>query len=99
MYFLIIDSPIYALPAHSGKTRAERHDEFEQRYGFRSDAMPSLEYVDEPAIAELGDGPNIQWSVPRPWYGWKWWWRPRKARLQGRRPPSRFWILDGVFAG
>jgi ubiquinone/menaquinone biosynthesis C-methylase UbiE len=88
-HFVIIDSPIYRRMEHGEMMRAERHDEFQKRYGFRSDAMPSLEYFDER---------SIEWSVHRPWYGWKWWWRPWKARLLGRRPPSRFWILDGVFA-
>jgi len=97
-HFVIIDSPIYRLPEHGEKMRTERHDEFQKRYGFRSDAMPSLEYFDEQTIAGLGQELNIEWSVHRPWYGWKWWWRPWKARLLGRRPPSRFWILDGVFA-
>ncbi len=97
-HFVIIDSPIYRLPEHGERMRAERHDEFERRYGFRSDAMPSLEYFDEPAIAQLAEQLNIEWRVHRPWYGWKWWWRPWKARLLGRRPPSRFWILDGGFA-
>jgi SAM-dependent methyltransferase len=96
-HFVIIDSPIYQLPEHGEMMRAERHDEFQKRYGFRSDAMPSLEYFDEPAIVELARELKIQWRVHRPWYGWKWWWRPWKARLLGRRPPSRFWILDGVF--
>jgi SAM-dependent methyltransferase len=97
-HFVIIDSPVYRLHEHGEKMRAERHDEFEKRYGFRSDAMPSLEYFDEPAIAGLAQELKIQWRVHRPWYGWKWWWRPWKARLLGRRPPSRFWILDGLFA-
>jgi SAM-dependent methyltransferase len=96
-HFVIIDSPVYRLPEHGEKMRAERHDEFQKRYGFRSDAMPSLEYFDERTIVELADELNIEWSVHRPWYGWKWWWRPWKARLLGRRPPSRFWILEGVF--
>ena len=96
--FVIIDSPVYRLREHGEKMRAERHDEFEKRYGFRSDVLPSLEYFDEPAIAELSKELNIKWSVHRPWYGWNWWWRPWKARLLGRRPPSRFWILEGVFA-
>jgi SAM-dependent methyltransferase len=96
-HVVIIDSPVYRLPEHGEKMRAERHDDFQKRYGFRSDAMPSLEYFDEPAIAALADELNIEWRVHRPWYGWKWWWRPWKARLLGRRPPSRFWILEGVF--
>ena len=95
--FVIIDSPIYQRHEDGERMRAERHDEFERRYGFRSDAMPSLEYLDEPTLDKLADDLNIEWVVHRPWYGWKWWWRPWKARLLGRRPPSRFWILEGVF--
>jgi SAM-dependent methyltransferase len=97
-HFVIVDSPVYRLREHGEKMRAERHNEFEKRYGLRSDTMPSLEYFDEQTIAALAAELNIQWSVHRPWYGWKWWWRPWKASLLSRRPPSRFWILDGVFA-
>jgi SAM-dependent methyltransferase len=96
-HLVIIDSPVYQRREHGEKMRAERHAEFEKRYGFRSDAIPSLEYFDEPTIAALAEDLNIRWDVHRPWYGWNWWWRPWKARLLGRRPPSRFWILDGVF--
>ncbi len=95
--FVIIDSPIYRLPEHGERMRAERHNEFERRYGFRSDALPSLEYFDEPTIVALAADLKIEWRVHRPWYGWKWLMRPWKARLLGRRPPSRFWILEGVF--
>jgi SAM-dependent methyltransferase len=96
-HFVIIDSPVYRLHEHGERMRAERHDEFERRYGFRSDAVPSLEYFDERTLVDLASELSIRWSVHRPWYGWTWWSRPWKARLLGRRPPSRFWILDGVF--
>jgi SAM-dependent methyltransferase len=96
-HLVIIDSPVYQVREHGERMRAERHDEFERRYGFRSDAVPSLEYFDEEALAALAGELKIRWSVHRPWYGWRWWSRPWKARLLGRRPPSRFWILDGVF--
>jgi SAM-dependent methyltransferase len=96
-HVVIIDSPIYQRREHGERMRVERHNEFESRYGFRSDAMPSLEYIDERSIADLAAELKIEWTLHRPWYGWKWWWRPWKARLLGRRPPSRFWILDGVF--
>jgi SAM-dependent methyltransferase len=97
-HFVIIDSPVYKLREHGERMRAERHDDFEKRYGFRSDAMPSLEYFDEETLASLAADLTIKWTVHRPWYGLKWWSRPWKARLLGRRPPSRFWILDGEFA-
>jgi SAM-dependent methyltransferase len=96
-HVVIIDSPVYRLREHGEKMRAERHDYFEKRYGFRSDAVPSLEYFDEGTITQLAKELNIQWNIHRPWYGLNWWWRPWKARLLGRRPPSNFWILDGVF--
>ena len=96
-HFVILDSPVYRVRDDGERMRAERHQEFERRFGFRSDAVPSLEYFDEGTLVDLASELNIRWSVHRPWYGWKWWSRPWKARLLGRRPPSRFWILDGVF--
>lgn len=96
-HFVILDSPVYREREHGERMRAERHAEFDLRFGFRSDAMPSLEYFDEAMLADLASDLNIRWTVHRPWYGWKWWSRPWKARLLGRRPPSRFWIMDGVF--
>ena len=97
-HFVIIDSPVYKLREHGERMRAERHNDFEERYGLRSDVMPSLEYFDEETLVALAAELKIKWSVHRPWYGFQWWSRPWKARLLGHRPPSRFWILDGVFA-
>ena len=97
-HFVIIDSPVYRRQEHGEQMREERHRDFEKRYGFRSDAIPSLEYFSEGTLADLAAELGIHWTIHRPWYGWKWWWRPWDARFRGRRPPSRFWILDGVFA-
>ena len=94
---IIMDSPVYARREHGLKMVAERHEQFQQQYGFRSDAMPSLEFLDEPMIVELARDLQIEWRVSRPWYGWAWHLRPVKARLARRRPPSRFWILAGKF--
>jgi SAM-dependent methyltransferase len=94
---VIMDSPIYKLPEHGERMRAERHAQFERQYGFRSDALGSLEYLDEPLLEELARNLRIQWEIHRVWYGCRWFLRPWKARLSGRRPPSRFWILTGKF--
>jgi hypothetical protein len=75
--------------------REERHRDFAARYGFRSDHIPSIEYLDEAAIADLARDLNLEWTIHRPWYGWRWHTRPVKAWLARRRPPSRFWILEG----
>ena len=95
---LIIDSPVYARPEHGERMKAERRARFEQQYGFRSDALQSREYLDRPLLADLARRLGLTWRVHRVWYGWQWWFRPLKAWILGRRPPSRFWILEGRFS-
>ena len=96
-YFLIVDSPVYRRREHGEAMRRERHQQFQATYGFASDTLASIEYFDEEMLAELGRDLGISWQVHKPWYGWQWALRPWKARWNGRRPPSRFWILCGRF--
>ena len=97
-HFVIIDSPIYRLPEHGETMRAERHDEFQKRYGFRSDALPSLEYFDEPTLAELAAGTEHRMERASSLV----WMEVVVASLEGAfaRPPSALALLDsrGVFA-
>jgi len=95
--FLIVDSPIYRRREHGERMRRERHQQFQKTYGFASDSLESLEFFDEPRLAELSRDLGIRWKIYRPWYGWQWAMRPWKARWKGKRPPSRFWILQGRF--
>jgi ubiquinone/menaquinone biosynthesis C-methylase UbiE len=92
---VILDSPVYKRTEEGEKMREERHQQFENRYGFRSDHIPSIEYLDEPVIAGLSRELAVQWTIHRPWYGWRWHTRPLRAWLGNRRAPSRFWILEG----
>jgi SAM-dependent methyltransferase len=94
---VVLDSPVYRKREHGEQMVAERHADFERRYGFRSDALPSIEFLDEARLRELSRALAVDWTIYRPWYGWKWHLRPWKARLTRRRPPSRFWILVGRF--
>lgn len=95
---LILDSPIYRVKEHGQRMVEERHAHFERRYGFRSDAVPSIEFLDEPTLDTLSTELGIRWRVFRPWYGWRWHLRRYKALLRKQRPPSRFWILAGGFS-
>ncbi|HMF74531.1 MAG TPA: class I SAM-dependent methyltransferase [Bryobacteraceae bacterium] len=95
--FVIMDSPVYARPEHGELMRAERREQFLRQYGFPSDALASLEYLDEPMLQRLASELGIDWRMHRVWYGWNWFLRPWKARMQKRRPPSRFVILAGEF--
>ena len=92
---VVLDSPIYRRREHGERMREERHREFKARYGFRSDSVPSREFLYDGELRELARILALQWKVYRPWYGLRWHLRPWKARLTGRRPPSRFNILVG----
>jgi SAM-dependent methyltransferase len=96
--FAIVDSPVYRYAEHGEMMRRERHRQFEKQYGFASDALESIEYFDEEMLRDLARDLGIAWTIHRPWYGWQWMMRPFKARWNGKRPPSRFWILVGRFA-
>jgi ubiquinone/menaquinone biosynthesis C-methylase UbiE len=94
---VILDSPIYRRREHGELMAAERHADFMRRYGFRSDAVPSIEFLDQPGLRALARQLGLRWTTYRPWYGWRWHARPLKAWIARRRPPSRFWILTGRF--
>ena len=74
----------------------EKHAEFQRRYGFASDTLPSEEFLDLPMLRYLDETLSIDWKCFKPWYGWRWHLRPVKAWLHRRRPPSKFWILVGT---
>lgn len=92
---IVLDSPVYRAPEHGERMRQERRRQFLAQYGTESDHIRSIEYLDLAAIRDLARDVGIQWRVYQPWYGFGWHLRPLKARLQGSRPPSRFWILEG----
>lgn len=94
---VILDSPVYKRREYGQQMVEERHDRFLQCYGFRSDAIPSIEFLDLPVLASLSQKLAVHWEIHHPWYGWRWHTRPWKAWLTRRRPPSRFWILVGRF--
>lgn len=94
---VILDSPLYRRAEHGDQMCVEKHREFEARYGFRSDAIPSIEFLHEAGLEELAANLHMKWQIHRPWYGWSWHLRPWKARLKGRRPPASFRILVGAW--
>jgi SAM-dependent methyltransferase len=92
---VVLDSPVYKRKEHGERMREERHQQFEKLYGFRSDSIPSVEFLWEALLPELARELRMEWRIHRPWYGMAWHMRPWKARIKRQRPPSRFWILVG----
>jgi ubiquinone/menaquinone biosynthesis C-methylase UbiE len=92
---VILDSPVYAHSHHGERMRAERQQFFERTYGFRSEALASVEYLDRATLRRLSRELRIEWQFSKPWYGWQWALRPLVARLRGKRPPSTFLVIAG----
>lgn len=89
----VLESPIYRKEESGERMVAERHADFARRFGTRSDALPSREYLTWGGIEELGRRLGVRFRAVTPWYGWRWALRPWVARWRGRREPSRFAIL------
>lgn len=92
---LVLDTPYYHRDESGQQMLRERHAQFEKQYGFRSDSIPSLEYVTGETLTRLAAECRLRWDVRRPWYGWAWAMRPWKARWRRRREPSKFYVLWG----
>lgn len=92
---VIMDSPVYH-DADSGRRMvAEREEQFRNRYGFASNAIPAENYLTDERLQELAGGLEVSWELVEPWYGWRWALRPWRARLRGRREPARFLLIVG----
>lgn len=95
----ILDTPVYQHFQQGEQMVEERQAFLAERYGTRSDSVLSMGYLDEGMLAALAKDLNIRWTVHKPWYGLKRHALPLLAKLQGRRPPSRNWLLTGAWVG
>ena len=89
---IIADSPWYAKDESGKQMVAERHALFADRFGTASDSIRSLDYLTDEHLRYLEAALDIRWKFHSPYYGIQWALRPLKAKLLGRREPSRFRI-------
>ncbi|MGH9523337.1 MAG: class I SAM-dependent methyltransferase [Terriglobales bacterium] len=92
---VMLDTPYYHHESSGAAMVREREGEFQRKYGFRSNSVPSSEFVSRGTLDRLARDCGIRWQVFKPWYGWNWALRPWKARLRRRRQPSKFYLLWG----
>jgi SAM-dependent methyltransferase len=90
---VILDTPLYQSEVDGQQMVRERLIDFERRFGRRSDALHSENFLTPSRLAELAQDLSIQWRSIAPFYSWRWHLRPWLARLRGRRAPARFAIL------
>jgi SAM-dependent methyltransferase len=94
---VILDTPIYRRKEHGTRMVQEKHAKFIERYGFPSNSLPSIDFLDFGTLNTIHETLHLDWEIHKPWYGLPWHFRPVSALLRGRRPPSKFWILLGKF--
>jgi SAM-dependent methyltransferase len=92
-HLIILDSPFYRSEVSGPKMIQEKHAAFEKRYGFRSNSVPSLEYLTRPILDHLAEKFGLRWKTLKPWYGMNWAMRPLKAYMAGKREPSKFYVF------
>jgi SAM-dependent methyltransferase len=90
--FIIADTPWYSREESGVRMLMERRAAFQERFGFPSDAINSLEFVTNERLRVLEREFGLRWQIHSPFYGLRWAMRPLIARMHGRREPSRFRI-------
>ena len=89
---IISDTPWYSREESGMQMLRERRAAFLKTYGTPSDALESQEFLTDKRLHDLEEELSVRWMVHTPYYGLKWAMRPLKAKLLGRREPSRFRI-------
>jgi HemK-related putative methylase len=99
----IVDSPVYHDASSGAQMVRERETQFQKKYGFASNSIPSENYLTYDRLEELARKLGLRWQRIEPFYGWRWALRPWRARLRGHREPARFMVIlgsrDGVIGG
>lgn len=91
-HLVILDTPCYQ-DGSAQRTLDESRLELRDTYGFRSDSIPSQDYLTPATLEEVARECGVEWKLFQPWYGVRWALRPLKARLLRQRPPAKFYIL------
>jgi SAM-dependent methyltransferase len=89
---IIADTPWYSRQQSGEAMLQERRSFFQAKYGFASNALPSLEFLTDERLEALQKSFGLRWTRLEPDYGMRWRLRPLIAKLRGRREPSRFRI-------
>lgn len=90
---VIMDSPVYHDGASGRQMVRKRERQFEQAYGFASNALPNENYLTHARLERLSQQLALKWQLFKPFYGWRWALRPWKARLRGHREPAQFLVI------
>jgi SAM-dependent methyltransferase len=93
----IIDSPFYARDEQGAEMVEEKRRAAQSRFGVRAAALMALSFVEYLTRERLESAsPAMRWTRHRVRYPLWYELRPLKARIGGRRSPSRFDVWEGM---
>jgi len=90
---VLIDTPFYTTEISGVRMVRERAKRFKDSYGFRSDALPLENYLTYNRLHLLAETARLDVKIFHPWFGFKHWLAPFRARLRGHREPARFPVV------
>jgi radical SAM superfamily enzyme YgiQ (UPF0313 family)/SAM-dependent methyltransferase len=90
---VIIDTPVYRDRTSGERMVAEREQEFLDKYGLRSNALPCESFLTYDRIDALAAELGLRFQMITPFYGLRWAARPIRARISGAREPAKFHLL------
>jgi SAM-dependent methyltransferase/uncharacterized protein YbaR (Trm112 family) len=92
---VILDSPIYRDASSGAKMVKEREDQYETRYGFRSNTISSENYLTFDRLKEIGNQLGVSWDVIEPPFGPIWKLRRFVNGLRSKREPAKLPLIVG----
>jgi len=94
-WVIVLDTPVYRDAMSGAQMVREREEDFQRRFGFPSNAIPSENYLTYVRLSQLAAGLGLCWQVFYPFRSWHRQLRLWQARLFGRREPAQFPLLIG----
>jgi SAM-dependent methyltransferase len=93
---VIMDSPVYRSASGGLHMIREREQEYERRYGFPSNALPTEGFLTWKRLEQLGAAVALTWTVIHPSLGLRVSARRWRAHVLRRSEPARFPIIVGA---
>jgi len=90
---VILDTPVYRIEAAGREMVADRQEAFREQFGFASDSIDCRGFLTFPELEEIADDLGLEWRCHRPFFGFRWAFRPLWSRIRMRREPADFLVV------
>lgn len=89
---VILDTPVYHSADAGNEMVEERREAFRRRFGFASDSIDYRGFLTFDDLDQLGRNLDLEWLCHRPFFGFRWAFRPWWSAIRRRREPATFLV-------